>query len=225
MKILLIEDDEDLCAALSVTLKKEGFDVDISMDGYAAIYYTASVTYDIIILDRMLPLLDGLQLLQILRNKNITTPVIVVTAMSGISDRIDGLDAGADDYLVKPFDIGELLARIRALVRRPREINNTHILQFANLILNIDLHTLTTEYKTITLSNKETKLLEYLIRNKGQILTREQIIARVWGLDTFIEDGNLDNYIYFGRRRLKAANCRAQIKTIHSVGYQLVELS
>jgi DNA-binding response OmpR family regulator len=145
--------------------------------------------------------------------------------MSGISDRIDGLDTGADDYLVKPFDTGELLARIRALVRRPREINNTHTLQFANFILNIDLHTLTTEYKTVTLSSKETKLLEFLIRNKGQILTRDQIIARVWGLDTFVEDGNLDNYIYFGRRRLKAANCRAQIKTIHSVGYQLVELS
>jgi two-component system OmpR family response regulator len=225
MKILLIEDDEDLCTALSVTLKKEGFDVDISTGGNDAIYYAASASYDIIILDRMLPLLDGLQILQILRKKNITTPVILVTAMSGISDRIDGLDAGADDYLVKPFDIGELLARIRALVRRPRELNNTRTLQFSNLTLNIDLHTLTTEYKTITLSNKETKLLEFLIKNKGQVLTRDQIIARVWGLDDFVEDGNLDNYIYFGRRRLKAANCRAQIKTIHSVGYQLVELS
>ncbi len=225
MKILLIEDDKDLCTALSVTLKKEGFDVDISLGGEDAIYYTASAAYDIIILDRMLPLLDGLQILQILRKRNITTPVILVTAMSGISDRIDGLDAGADDYLVKPFDIGELLARIRALVRRPREINNTRTLQFSNFTLNIDLHTLTTEYKTVTLSNKETKLLEFLIRNKGLILTRDQIIERVWGLDTFVEDGNLDSYIYLGRRRLKTANCRAQIKTIHSVGYQLVELS
>ncbi len=225
MKILLIEDDKDLCTALSVTFKKEGFDVDISLGGEDAIYYTASAAYDIIILDRMLPLLDGLQILQILRKRNITTPVILVTAMSGISDRIDGLDAGADDYLVKPFDIGELLARIRALVRRPREINNTRTLQFSNFTLNIDLHTLTTEYKTVTLSNKETKLLEFLIRNKGLILTRDQIIERVWGLDTFVEDGNLDSYIYLGRRRLKTANCRAQIKTIHSVGYQLVELS
>lgn len=225
MKILLIEDDKDLCTALSVTLRKEGFDVDISLGGEDAIYYTASAAYDIIILDRMLPLLDGLQILQILRKRNITTPVILVTAMSGISDRIDGLDAGADDYLVKPFDIGELLARIRALVRRPREINNTRTLQFSNFTLNIDLHTLTTEYKTVTLSNKETKLLEFLIRNKGLILTRDQIIERVWGLDTFVEDGNLDSYIYLGRRRLKTANCRAQIKTIHSVGYQLVELS
>ncbi len=225
MKILLIEDDKDLCTALSVTLKKEGFDVDISMGGDDAIYYAASASYDIIILDRMLPLLDGLQILQIIRKKNITTPVILVTAMSGISDRIDGLDAGADDYLIKPFDIGELLARIRALVRRPRELNNSSTLHFANFTLNIDLHTLTTEYKTVTLSNKETKLLEFLIKNKNQILTRDQIIARVWGLDSFIEEGNLDNYIYFGRRRLKAANCRAQIKTIHSVGYQLVETS
>ena len=224
MKILLIEDDKDLCTALSVTLKKEGFDVDISMDGEEAIYYATSAAYDIIILDRMLPIIDGLQILQILRKKNITTPVILVTAMSGISDRIDGLDAGADDYLIKPFDVGELLARIRALVRRPGKFNNTNTLQFSNFTLDIDLHTLTTEHKTVTLSNKETKLLEFLILNQSQILTREQIIARVWGLDAFVEDGNLDNYIYFGRRRLKAANCRAQIKTIHSVGYQLVEL-
>jgi DNA-binding response OmpR family regulator len=224
MKILLIEDDKDLCAALSVTLKKEGFDVDISMRGDDAIYYATSASYDIIILDRMLPVLDGLSLLQHLRTKNITTPVILVTAMSGISDRIDGLDAGADDYLVKPFDVGELLARIRALVRRPRELNNIHTLQFSNFTLNIDLHTLTTEAKTVTLSNKETKLLEFLIKNKSQVLTRDQMIERVWGLDTFVEDGNLDNYIYLVRRRLKAASCKAQIKTIHSVGYQLVEL-
>lgn len=224
MKILLIDDDKDLCAALSVTLKKEGFDVDISMGGDDAIYYAVSVSYDIIVLDRMLPLLDGLQILQILRKKNITTPVILVTAISGISDRIDGLDAGADDYLVKPFDVGELLARIRALVRRPRELSNTHTLQYSNFTLNIDLHTLTTEYKTVTLSNKETRLLEFLIKNKGLILTKDQIIERVWGLDTFIEEGNLTNYIYLGRRRLKEANCRAQIKTIHSVGFQLVEL-
>ena len=224
MKILLIEDDKDLCAALSVTLKKEGFDIDISMRGDDAIYYATSTSYDIIILDRMLPVLDGLSLLQHLRKKNITTPVILVTAMSGISDRIDGLDAGADDYLVKPFDVGELLARIRALVRRPRELNNTHTLQFSNFTLNIDLHTLTTESKAVTLSNKETKLLEFLIKNKSQVLTRDQMIERVWGLDTFVEDGNLDNYIYLVRRRLRAANCKAQIKTIHSVGYQLVEL-
>lgn len=224
MKVLLIEDDVDLCNALSITLKKEGFDVDICMRGDEGIYYVSTVIYDVIILDRMLPLLDGLSVLQILRKNNITTPVIMVTAMSGVNDRIDGLDAGADDYLVKPFDTGELLARIRALVRRPRTLNHNTMLQFSNFTLNVSLHTLSTEHKTITLSHKETQLLEFLIINKGQVLTREQIITRVWGIDSNIEDGNLDNYIYFVRRRLKTAHCKAQINTIHSVGYQLVEI-
>lgn len=225
MKLLLIEDDQDLCAALSVTLKKEGYDVDICMRGDDAIHYGTSSAYDAIILDRMIPLVDGLSVLQILRKNSITTPVIMVTAMNGINDRIDGLDAGADDYLIKPFDTGELLARIRALVRRPRGFNNNEILEFSNFILNTNLHTLTADNRSITLSNKETNLLEYLIRNKKQVLTREQILTRVWGMDSFIEDGNLDNYIYLVRRRLKTAGCRAQIKTIHSVGYQLVETS
>lgn len=223
MKLLLIEDDQDLCAALSVTLKKEGYDLDICIRGDDAIHYGTWSTYDAIILDRMLPLVDGLSVLQILRKNNVTTPVIMVTAMNGINDRIDGLDAGADDYLIKPFDTGELLARIRALVRRPRGLNHNEVLIFSNLSLNTDLHTLTVGNKTVTLSNKETQLLEYLIRNKGQILTRDQIITRVWGIDSIVEDGNLDNYIYLVRRRLKAVGSSAQIKTVHSVGYQLVE--
>lgn len=204
MRLLLIEDDQDLCAALCVTLKKEG--------------------YDAIILDRMLPLVDGLSILQILRKNNITTPIIMVTAMNGINDRIDGLDAGADDYLIKPFDTRELLARIRALVRRPRELNHNVVLKYSNFTLNIDLHTLTADNKAVTLSNKETNLLEYLIHNKGQILTHEQILARVWGINNDVEDGNLDNYIYLVRRILKMTGCKAQIKTVHSVGYQLVEI-
>ncbi|HKL79635.1 MAG TPA: response regulator transcription factor [Mobilitalea sp.] len=223
MNILLIEDDPELCQALSYTLKKEGYIVDICVRGDEAIYYGTSSTYDVIILDRMLPLLDGLSIMQILRKKGINTSIIMVTAMNGINDRIDGLDAGADDYLVKPFDVGELLARIRALARRPRTIESNSAINFSNFSLDTNLHTLTAESRTITLSNKESCLLEYFIRNCGQILTREQIHTKVWGLDSFVEDGNLDNYIYFVRRRLKAANCRARIKTIHSVGYQLEE--
>ncbi|MBH1939600.1 response regulator transcription factor [Mobilitalea sibirica] len=224
MKVLLIEDDKDLCQALSFTLKQNGYIVDTCLRGDEAIYYGSSASYDVIILDRMLPYLDGLTILQVLRKNNITTPIILVTAMNGINDRIDGLDAGADDYLVKPFDTGELLARIRALSRRPRTIESNTILKFSNFSLDTELHTLTAESKTVTLSNKETCLLEYLIRNRGQILTREQILTRVWGLDSVVEDGNLDNYIYFVRRRLKTVNCKARIKTIHSVGYQLEEI-
>jgi len=224
MKILLIEDDEDLSRALCYTLKKEGYLVDTCFQGDEAIYYGNSSSYDVIILDRMLPIVDGLTVLQTLRKNNITTPIIMVTAMNGINDRIDGLDSGADDYLIKPFDIGELLARIRALSRRPRTIESNIVLKFSDFSLDTDLHTLMTESKTVTLSNKEAFLLEFLIRNHGQILTREQILTRVWGLDTFVEDGNLDNYIYFVRRRLKAVNCKARIKTIHSVGYQLEKI-
>jgi len=224
MKILIIEDDEDLSRALCYTLKKEGYLVDTCFQGDEAIYYGNSSSYDVIILDRMLPIVDGLTVLQTLRKNNITTPIIMVTAMNGINDRIDGLDSGADDYLIKPFDIGELLARIRALSRRPRTIESNIVLKFSDFSLDTDLHTLMTESKTVTLSNKEAFLLEFLIRNHGQILTREQILTRVWGLDTFVEDGNLDNYIYFVRRRLKAVNCKARIKTIHSVGYQLEKI-
>ncbi len=224
MKVLLIDDDPDLCQALSFTLKKEGYAVDTCLRGDDSIYYGTSSSYDVIILDRMLPVLDGLTIVQVLRKNRITTPVIMVTAMNGINDRIDGLDAGADDYLIKPFDVGELLARIRALTRRPRTIESSSILKFSNFSLDTNLHTLTVESKTVSLSNKESCLLEFFIRNCGQILTRKQILTRVWGLDSFVEDGNLDNYIYFIRRRLKAANCQARIKTIHSVGYQLEKI-
>jgi len=225
MRILLIEDDKDLCKALCYKLSQEGYTVDECNRGDEAIYYGNSMSYDIIILDRMLPLIDGLTILQTLRKNNVTTPIIMVTAMNGINDRINGLDAGADDYLVKPFDTGELLARIRALSRRPRVLESNTILKFSNFSLDADKHILTTESKIVTLSNKESCLLEFFIRNHGQILTREQILTRVWGLDPIVEDGNLDNYIYFSRRRLKAANCNARIKTIHSVGYQLEEYS
>ncbi len=224
MKILLIEDDIDLSQALCHNLNKEGYVVDTCFQGDEAIYYGNSSSYDVIILDRMLPIMDGITILKTLRKNNIATPIILLTAMNGINDRIDGLDAGADDYLVKPFDSGELLARIRALSRRPRTIESNTVLKFSNFSLDTDLHTLSTETKTVTLSNKEASLLEFLIRNRGQVLTRDQILARVWGIDTFVEDGNIDNYIYFVRRRLKVVNCNARIKTIHSVGYQLEEL-
>lgn len=225
VKILLIEDDKDLCEAVCFQLKKEGYSVDVCHRGDEAVYYGNTIAYDIIILDRMLPFVDGLTILQTLRNSNISTPIIMVTAMNGINDRISGLDSGADDYLVKPFDTRELLARIRALSRRPRDIENTDVLEFGGLSLDTTRHLLSTESKSITLSNKESCLLEFFLRNHGRILTREQILAKVWDSDSFVEDGNLDNYIYFVRRRLKAVNCYVRIRTIHSVGYQMEEFS
>lgn len=232
MKILLIEDDEDLCKAVKVSLKKEGYEVDLCNTGEEAEYYINSwqsgkhfsnCIYDIIILDRMLPGVDGLTILHKIRNKGITTAVIMVTAMNGIGDRIDGLDTGADDYLAKPFHMEELLARIRAILRRPRDITSAFIITFSDLTYDCSQCILTKGNQTITLSKREGAMLELFLKNKNQILTREQILSRVWGPDNFVEEGNIDNYIYFLRRRLKTIHTAAVIKTVHGIGYRLEE--
>lgn len=221
MRLLLIEDDVELCDAIAVHLKKEGYETDICNDGTDALYYVSAANHDLIILDRMLPGLDGLAILEKLRGKGITIPVIMVTAMNGINDRIDGLDTGADDYLVKPFAIEELLARIRALLRRPRKIASTDNLQYGDITFDAKTYTVARGEKSITLSKREGALLEYFLLNKDRILTREQILNRVWGMDNFVEDGNIDNYIFLLRRRLKALDTGTMIKTVHGIGYQL----
>lgn len=223
MRLLLIEDDKKLSAAVSRQLEKQGYQTDLCDSGENALYYLTQTVYDVIILDRMLPVLDGLTILEIIRKKGITTPVIMVTALNGISDRIDGLDAGADDYLVKPFAIEELSARIRALTRRPQTIQSGTILHFSNLILDCTNKLLSTAFGSCSLSKKETELLEFFIRNKGQTLERDQLLSRVWGPDSFVTTGNLDNYISFLRRRLKLVQSSCQITTIHGIGYRLEE--
>jgi DNA-binding response OmpR family regulator len=145
----------------------------------------------------------------------------MITALDGINDRIDGLDGGADDYLVKPFDVKELQARVRALLRRPRTIKASDSLSYSDITYNMNTFTLQKDDKSITLSRKEGALLECLMKHKEQVLTRDQILNMVWGMDSFVEDGNIDNYIFFLRRRLKALNSKAAIKTVHGVGYKL----
>ncbi len=221
MRLLLIEDDKELCDAVAVHLKKEGYELDICNEGNDVFYYIAGNNHDLIILDRMLPGMDGLTILDKLRGKGLTTPVIMVTAMNGINDRIDGLDTGADDYLVKPFVVEELLARIRALLRRPRKMENANLLKFGDISFDSYTNVAARGENTITLSKREGALLEYFLLNKGQILARDQILNRVWGKDNFVEDGNIDNYIFLLRRRLKALNTGTVIKTIHGIGYQL----
>lgn len=221
MRLLLIEDDEKLCEAVALHLRKEGYETDICHNGVDADYYITGYIYDAIILDRMLPELDGLTLLQNIRKKGVVTPVIMVTAMNGINDRIDGLDCGADDYLVKPFAVEELQARIRAILRRPRVMENSALLCYGDIALEIQTCTAICKEKRISLSKREGALFEYFLMNKEQILTREQILCRVWGAEDFVEDGNLDNYIYFLRRRLKALETELSIKTLHGIGYRL----
>jgi two-component system OmpR family response regulator len=221
MRILLIEDNEELCEAIAAHFKKDGYQLDICHDGNDAAYYISGFAHDVIILDRMLPGVDGLTILERIRSQGILTPVIMVTAMDGINDRIDGLDGGADDYLVKPFEVKELQARIRALLRRPRIIEASDSLSYADITLDLNTFALERGNKSITLSKREGAFLECLMKHKEQILTREQILNRVWGMDSFVEDGNIDNYIFFLRRRLKALDSKTAIRTVHGIGYKL----
>lgn len=220
MRILFVEDDAALGAALKIHLEKAGYAVDICQNGSDALFYALQNTYDVMLLDRMLPELDGLSLLHTIRSRGIHTPVIMATAMDTISDRIAGLDGGADDYLVKPFDIQELLARIRALTRRPAAIAADECIRYKDLCLDTGKQELTCQ-KTVSLSKKETALLEYFLRHNEQTLSRQLLLSYVWGPDSEIEEGNLDNYIYFLRKRLRTVKSAVQIRTVHGVGYRM----
>jgi DNA-binding response OmpR family regulator len=223
MRILVVEDDMKLCSILEYQLKKSGIEADFCHDGEEAVLYGIKQTYDVIMLDRMLPGLDGISVLQKLRKMNITTPVILVTAMDQLKNRIEGLDSGADDYLTKPFEVEELLARIRALARRPARIENMDKLYFSDICIDLGKMLLIRGAESCSLSKREGDLLAFFIKNKGIILSREIILTRVWGADSFVTDGNLDNFIYFLRKRLNSVHSHVTIKTVRSVGYQLEE--
>ena len=212
MRILMVEDDQALCAAVDIHLRQQGYTVDYAHTGEDGLHFALQNAYDLILMDRMLPELDGLEAVRTLRSRGFSTPVLMLTALDGVPDRVDGLDAGADDYLAKPFAAEELLARIRALSRRPRQWESTSRLSAGDLVLDTELAALRGPAGACSLSRREKQLLELFLRNAGQTLTRELLLSRVWGPDAPVEDGNLDNYIHFLRRRLP---------TVRSVGYRL----
>lgn len=220
MRILMVEDDEELSEAVHVSLSENGHTVDVCHTGDDGLHFARQNAYDCILLDRMLPNMDGLTILREIRRAGVTAPVILVTAMNGIGDRVDGLDTGADDYLVKPFAMEELLARIRALSRRPQQWESVQALVRGDLTLDTDILTLTGPSGRVTLSKREAQLLEFFLRNPSQILPRSLLLSRVWGPDAPVEDGNLDNYIHFLRRRLRTVGSELKIETIRSVGYR-----
>lgn len=223
MRILLIEDDLDLSEAVRCHLLKNNYETDICNSGIDALFYAAHHVYDAIILDRMLPGIDGMTILQSIRRNGIQTPIILATAMNGIYDRIDGLDAGADDYIVKPFDVLELMARVRALTRRPTTLLLDNRIVYGDLELCKVKHELTCRGQNLSLSKRESDLFEYFIQNADQTLPRSLILTHIWGPDTEVEDGNLDNYIHFLRKRIKSLNSRTKIVTVHGVGYRMEE--
>lgn len=221
MRLLIVEDDPNLADAVAMQLKHEGYEVDIAEDGEIGLYYIEQNIYDGVLLDRMLPVIDGVTLLKKARAKGITTPVLMLTALDRIGDRVDGLDAGADDYLTKPFDNRELLARVRAICRRPTQISRAQELVFHSIKLDPEALVLTGEKGTCSLSKTETELLSVLIKNDGKTLPRNIIFGKVWGADSDVEEASLDSYAHFVRRRLASVSESVKLVTVRGVGYRL----
>lgn len=221
MRILLVEDDLKLCDSLSFQLEKEGFSVDICHDGEDAVYWILQRIHELILLDRMIPGLNGIQVIKSIRKKGSPVPVILLTALGDLKDKIVGLDSGADDYIVKPFAFEELLARIRSISRRPFDWRLEGLLTLGDITFDVFQKHLSKAGTVSSLSKREADLIELFMRNPAQTLPRELLLARVWGPDADVGDGNLDNYIHFLRRRLKTLNSCLSLKTIRGIGYCL----
>ncbi len=220
MKILLIEDDFLLCQSLQFHFEKRGILLTACNDGLSGYTTAINNSFDLIILDRMLPDMDGMAILKNLRNRQISTPVIFLTALDSLEDKVTGLNSGADDYMVKPFEFEELMARIRTLLRR---IHPEPAPDFTYDRLHYDYinHQLSWDTQTVLLSKREAEVFEALISNPENTISRDQLISRVWGIDSEIENGNLDNYIYFLRKHLAMIHSEITIQTVHGIGFKL----
>lgn len=222
MRILVAEDNENINESLVAILKENGYSVDATFDGQEALEYINMVEYDAVILDIMMPKLDGFTVLEKMRKNGNKTPVLFLTAKSDISDKVKGLDLGADDYLAKPFSNEELLARLRVLVRR-KTGNVDNVYTVADLSVDINKKQVIRDGKSIELSAKEFAILEYLIQNTGVVLSREQILEHVWDFDYFGGSNVVDVYINYLRKKIDSDFENKLIKTIRGSGYVLRE--
>lgn len=224
MRLLLIEDEKRLSDALVYVLKKNKYAVDAAYDGEAGEDMAVSGIYDVIILDRMLPKKDGINILKNIREYGIKTPVLFLTAKDTVENRVEGLDAGADDYLVKPFSNEELLARIRALSRRQGELLLSKNLHAGNVALDASQCKAFFDGKReVKLTLKECQLLELLMKNKGQVITKEQILDRIWGFEIDAYFNNVEIYIHYLRKKLDCGGSDIRITTVRGIGYCLEE--
>ncbi|MDY4078443.1 MAG: response regulator transcription factor [Clostridium sp.] len=221
MRILIVEDEEQLSEALGAILEKHNYTVDRVFNGEDGLDYILSNIYDLVILDIMLPLMNGLDVLKKARKEGIECPIILLTAKGEVSDKVAGLDCGADDYLPKPFYTEELLARIRALSRRKGEVTNDNELCFGDITLNIGTLELSTSLNSVKLTAKEFGLLELLINRKGSIINKDDIINKLWGFESEAEHNNVEVYISFLRRKLTFLKSKVTIKAIRNIGYFL----
>ena len=223
MRILIVEDERKIARALGRALKNEKYAVDISYDGTDAYAMAEMIDYDLLILDRMIPGdYDGLSLTKKLREEGKNVPILLLTALGATQDKTEGLDGGADDYLTKPFALDELLARVRALLRRP-QTSVEMVLRVADLSLDLNTHEVLRNNQKIELTNKEFSLLEYLVRNAGRPVSKEQIIAHVWDYDADILPNNIEVYISYLREKVDKPFKDKLIKTVRGLGYKIDE--
>lgn len=222
MRILIVEDDKRIAEALGRMMKDNKYACDVVHDGLDGYLYAESGIYDVILLDIMLPKLSGLEVVRKLREKKVQTPVLLLTARDMISDKVEGLDLGADDYLTKPFSKEELMARIRALTRRRGEVV-MNALSFADINLDLKAYTLSSAEKSIHLGYKEFQIMKILMSNPKAVVQKEELITKVWGYDSDAEDNNVEVYISFLRKKLSFIGSKVGIGTVRKIGYHLEE--
>lgn len=221
MKILIIEDEYSLADAIAETLKKEKFTVTIKTDGEEGEDEALTNIYDLILLDVMLPHKNGFEILQTLKEEKIETPVIMLTAKSEMTDKLNGLENGADDYITKPFHMRELMARVKIILKRKSNLEDTNVLEYEDLKLDLKNGKMISEENEIQISGKELELLEILLINKNQTINREKLADKIWGYDSDAEYNNVEVYISFLRRKLKLLKSNVKIKAIRGIGYKL----
>jgi DNA-binding response OmpR family regulator len=220
VRLLLVEDDKGLGEFVRQGLREAGHEVDWQTDGPGGLREALAAHHDLLILDVMLPGVDGLEIIGELRRSEVKTPVLLLTALDGVEDRVRGLDQGADDYLTKPFAFSELLARIRALSRRP-PLELEPVLRVGDLEMDLVRHEVRQDGRRIELSRREFGLLEFFMRNSGQLLTRSQLAERVWGFDFFHDSNVVEVYVGYLRRKLDTPDCVTRIRTVRGLGYIL----
>ena len=222
MRILIAEDEEDMNRLIKKSLEKEGYGVDACFDGKEALYYLEHTDYDAAILDIMMPEADGLTVLKAIRKKGLDLPVMFLTAKDSIPDRVLGLDSGADDYLIKPFDFDELLARVRSMTRK-RTPHTSSAITIGDLTLDTGIHTVTRAGKTIELSSREYSILEYMCMNPGIVLSREKIEDHIWNYDYSGGSNVVDVYISYLRKKIDGGQPHKLIRTVWGAGWMIKE--
>ena len=221
MNILIIEDEYSLADAIAETLKNDNFNVSIETNGEDGEDEALTENYDLILLDVMLPGKNGFEILKYLRQEKIKTPIIMLTAKTEIDDKLNGLENGADDYVTKPFSTRELIARIKAVLKRTNNIEDINCLEFGDLKLDLKTAKIKCNDNEIQISGKELELLEQLLLNKNQIVSREVLLERIWGYENDTEYNNVEVYITFIRRKLKLIDSKVNIKAVRGIGYKL----